>query len=245
MKTYGDITYHDPESNPFLVERGVWRITGTPDVMMRLKRLFPRANKNRGGWIALQHTLEVARDLEWVLHRWPMTISDVDRERLEAGAAAYVERQDLVESLLTGDRPHLPGVLTPSREPREYQLVAADLTLATGRLLLADELGLGKTMSGILTLRDPDLLPALVVCPTHLPHHWMRELAKTLPSLRAHIIKTGRPYDPAQRREMKGHDPDVLIINYHKLRGWVDHLAGRVKTVIFDEAQELRRAESD
>lgn len=243
MKTYGEIRFKPPDDLSF--ERGVWDVIATPDVLMRLKRLFPRADKNRSGWISLEHTLEVARDLEWVLQRWPMKISTADRTHLEEATAAYVERQDLVESLLRGDRPHLPGALTPSREPREYQLIAADLTLATGQLLLADELGLGKTLSGLLVLRNPDLLPALVVCPTHLPHHWMRELAKTLPTLRAHIIRTGTPYDPARRREMRGYDPDILIINYHKLRGWVDHLAGRVKTVIFDEAQELRRAESD
>jgi SNF2 domain-containing protein len=243
VKSYGEIRFHPPDDVIF--QRGVWQVFATPDVLMRLKRLFPRAQKNRSGWISFEHTLEVARDLEWVLQRWPMTVTEPDRQRLAAATAEYVERQDLVASLLAGDRAHLPGALTPSREPREYQLVAADLTLATGRLLLADELGLGKTMSGLLALRNPDLLPALVVCPTHLPHHWQRELTKTLPSLRAHIIRTGQPYDPAKRREMKGYDPDVLIINYHKLRGWVDHLAGSVKTVIFDEAQELRRADSD
>jgi hypothetical protein len=100
-------------------------------------------------------------------------------------------------------------------------------------------------MSGLLVLRDPDALPALVVCPTHLPRQWERELAKTLPWLRRTSSGPASPYDPAKRREMKGYDPDVLIINYHKLRGWVDHLAGRVRTVIFDEAQELRRADSD
>jgi hypothetical protein len=243
VKTYGEIRFHPPD-DAFL-ERGLWQLIATPDVLMRLKRLFPRAEKHRSGWVSLTHTLEVARDLEWVLQRWPMKITDEDRARLEQATSEYVERQDLVDSLLRGDRAHLPGALDPVREPRDYQLVAADLTLATGRLLLADELGLGKTMSGILALRNPELLPALVICPTHLPHHWMRELAKTLPQLRAHIIRTGKPYDPAKRREMKGYDPDVLIVNYHKLRGWVDHLAGRVKTVIFDEAQELRRADSD
>jgi hypothetical protein len=244
VRTYGEIRYRAASGGPD-GQRAAWQIIASPDVLMRLKRLFPRAEKRRSGWITLEHTLEVARDLEWVLQRWPMKVADEDRARLVTSTAEYVERQDLVESLLRGDRPHLPGVLTPAREPREYQLIAADLTLATGRLLLCDELGLGKTMSGLLALRDPDLLPALVVCPTHLPQHWMRELAKTLPTLRAHIIRTGKPYDPAKRREMKGHDPDVLIINYHKLRGWVDHLAGLVKTVIFDEAQELRRADSD
>jgi SNF2 family DNA or RNA helicase len=36
----------------------------------------------------------------------------------------------------------------------------------------------------------------------------------------------------------------VLIAPYSKVRGWADHLAGEIRTVIFDEAQELRRSES-
>lgn len=244
MKTYGKIIFHEPDDRG-LFPTGLWEVHAQPDVLMRLKRLFPRANKHRKGFITIEHTLEVARDVEWVLHRWPMEVSDEDRGRLEAWTAAHVERQDLVEAMLRGERPALPGGLEPAREPRAYQAIAADLALATGRLLLVDELGLGKTMSGLLCLRNSDLLPALVVCPTHLPAHWMRELAKTFPTLRAHVVRTGKPYDPAQRREMRGHDPDVLIINYHKLRGWADHLHGLVKTVIFDEVQELRRADSD
>jgi hypothetical protein len=39
--------------------------------------------------------------------------------------------------------------------------------------------------------------------------------------------------------------PDVLLINYHKLSGWADSLAGVVKHVVFDECQELRRSGSN
>src|SRR3990167_4018199 len=38
--------------------------------------------------------------------------------------------------------------------------------------------------------------------------------------------------------------PDVVITTYSKLHGWADYLAGVVKSVIFDEAQELRRVQS-
>jgi SNF2 family DNA or RNA helicase len=38
--------------------------------------------------------------------------------------------------------------------------------------------------------------------------------------------------------------PDVIITNYHKLGGWAGELKGKVKTVIFDEVQELRRESS-
>src|SRR5690606_41175610 len=32
----------------------------------------------------------------------------------------------------------------------------------------------------------------------------------------------------------------VIISNYHKLAGWADVLAGKVRSVVFDEVQELR-----
>jgi SNF2 family DNA or RNA helicase len=174
-----------------------------------------------------------------------LEIDEADWARLRARAEEHREREETVLQILSGERPHLPGLVEPARPGREYQLTAADLALTTGRLLLADDLGLGKSMSALLTLRDPERLPALIVCPTHLPRQWRDELAKTLPLLRAHIIRSGQPYDIAKRREMRGHDPDVLIVNYHKLRGWVDHLAGRIRTIIFDECQELRRADSE
>jgi hypothetical protein len=242
---YGTLVYVELPDSWSDVASATWRLEASPDAMMRIKRIFPRAEKSRRAEITLSHTPEVCRDLLWALGRWPLGMTDADYDRLCAAAREHKEREDLVHELLAGNRPHLEGLQEPSRPAREYQLVAADLAIATGRLLLADDLGLGKTMSGLLCLRDPGRLPALVVCPTHLPRQWDGEIAKTLPWLKTHIVRTGKPYNPAKRRELRGHDPDVLIINYHKLNGWVDHLTGRVRSVIFDEAQELRRADSD
>jgi SNF2 family DNA or RNA helicase len=236
VKTFGTLTYVVPTEDSLNWTRPLWMLSATADVMLRLKRIFPRSEMHRRGIITLDHTTEVARDLEWAMERWALEISDEDLARLRAAADEHRQREELVMTILAGDRPHL-DLREPARPAREYQLVAADLALTSGSLLLADDLGLGKSMSGLLVLRDPARLPALVVCPTHLPPQWVSELAKTLPWLTAHIIRSGQPYDPAKTREMKGEDPDVLIIN--------DHLPGRVRTVIFDEAQELRRAVSD
>jgi SNF2 family DNA or RNA helicase len=244
VKTFGALSYHEPPPDGLGWSRPLWRLQATSDVMLRLKRILPRAESHRTPYITLDHTTEVARDLEWILERWPLKITDKDLARLRTAADEHRQREEAVLSILSGDRPHLE-LTEPARQARDYQLVAADLALTSGSLLLADDLGLGKSMSGLLVLRDPARLPALVVCPTHLPPQWVSELSKTLPWLKAHIIRSGQPYDPAKTREMKGEDPDVLIVNYHKIRGWADHLPGRVKTVIFDEAQELRRANSD
>jgi len=244
VKRHGKVRLLEPGSLGEDQSSRAWSIAATPDVMIRLKRIFPRANARRSGAITLGDTPDVARDIEWVLERWPMQVKAEHRERLLERARQHRRTEEAVEAILSGDAPHLDYVAELARPARDYQLVAADLALTTGRLLLTDDLGLGKTMSGLLLLRDPRALPALVVCPTHLPQQWADELALTLPFLRPHIVRTLEPYDPARHRSMHGHDPDVLIMPYSKLRGWGDALAGRVRTVIFDEAQELRRTDS-
>jgi len=61
-------------------------------------------------------------------------------------------------------------------------------------------------------------------------------------NLDAHILKKRTPY--ALPAGLFG-DVGVIISSYHKLDGWRNALAGKVATVIFDEAHELRRRESD
>jgi SNF2 family DNA or RNA helicase len=207
--------------------------------MIRLKRMFARVNLYRTGWVSILDTPEVARDLQWLLERFAFEVDDVTLARLHRGAEEHRVQEEAVEAILRGDRPRLQ-LVEPARPAREYQQVAADLAISTGRLLITDELGLGKSMTGVLVLRAPDALPALVVTLTHLQHQWVDELQKTLPMLKAHIARKAKPYDLSKIRGLDG-EPDVLIMNYQKVAGWADHLAGLIRSVIFDEAQELRR----
>lgn len=246
MKTHGALAYsagNESESAYWKPTGAHWILKSAPYVTIKVKRMFPRANQSRTGEVFLDDTPEVARDLEWLLFRYPFDLVDDASERLFARAQEHRDTEAEVHSILSGERKHF-DFREPARPARDYQLIAADLMLSTGRLLLTDVLGLGKTMSSLLVLRDPKALPALIVCPTHLPQQWVEELEKTLPWLAPHIVRKSTPYDPSKHRSMKGRTPDVLIASYSKLRGWADHLAGEVNTVIFDEAQELRRPES-
>jgi SNF2 family DNA or RNA helicase len=129
-----------------------------------------------------------------------------------------------------------PRVFETALPAREYQRVAADLAVSSKGLLIADDVGLGKTFTSILALTLPETRPAVVVTLTHLPRQWEQEIKKFAPGLTTHIVKKGSPYP---------HDvPDVYILNYHKLHGWHKALQGTVKTVIFDEVQELRKSDS-
>lgn len=241
MKTYGTLTYvPDPPGSP----RPGWSIRATPDVTMRLKRVLPRADSTRAGALSVYDTPEVCRDLEWVLNRWYMEITPEDAERLAAGAGHHRAAERAVLTVLQGNVPHVEGLMDVAITPREYQLQAANLAITTRGLLLGDDLGLGKTITSLLTLRDPANLPALIVVPANLTRQWLEALGSTLPLLRGHILRKSKPYEFTTVRALRGHDPDVLISTYHKLNGWAEHLAGNVRTVIFDEAHELRRTDS-
>lgn len=234
--TYGRVHY----------EGGVWVVEAQPHVVIKYKRWFSQAESRRTGGVKLTHTPEVCRDLEMILPRYPLAITRTDLTRLRLGAAAHRAREEQVQAILSGTAPPMGGMLEPIRPPREYQQIAADLALTVGKgLLLADELGLGKTFAAMLVLRDPNRLPALVCVPTHLPNQWVDELLATFPTLRAHIIRGMKPYDPARHRSMRGHDPDVLIMPYSRIRGWGDTLRGRVRSLLLDEVQEIRTGASD
>lgn len=69
-------------------------------------------------------------------------------------------------------------------EPRAYQLVPLlmALKLPTVRLLIADDVGIGKTIEGALIARElldrGEVQRLAVLCPPHLCEQWQRELAE-------------------------------------------------------------------
>lgn len=229
MRTYGSLILADRE----------WAMDVDPHVAMKMKRWFVRAVQTKQGEIRLNDTPDTAVDLLWMLERFPLVVSTETLQYLGTRAQQARDTEAQVVSILGGDVDQARlAFLDPARPPRHYQTIAAELAAATGRLLLTDELGLGKSMSGLLLLAAEGALPAVVVTLTPLPRQWLAELAVTFPTLTGHIITSGTPYNVTKR--CRGHTPDVLITNYHKLSGWADYLANECRTVIFDEMQELR-----
>lgn len=219
-----------------------WGIRCEPHVAIRLKRVFGKLGKGSVGWHLISDTPENARDILWFCGRYPLRIED---GRLGARADEYQQQKSMVESIIESG---IAGISTDSFKlevpARDYQKVAAKLALASGELLLADDVGLGKTCSAICVLTDPRTRPALVVTLTHLPRQWKAEFNRFVPGLKVHIIKQGTPYELRSGRGSlfsASSFPDVLIINYHKLHTWAETLAKLCKSVCFDECQELRR----
>ncbi|XTZ13880.1 SNF2-related protein [Micromonospora echinospora] len=243
MRTYGRFRHLPAEE--VKDGRARWVVTAEPHVLGRFKRVFPRVEQIRSGMLLLSDTPEIARDLAWFMDRWPLVPADpASLAHLEARDTAYRLTEEQVLRILDGGTPPDFGWRETPIPPRAYQETVAHLAHTTGRVLCADDVGLGKTVSGSLVLRNPDALPALVVTLTHLTRQWERELKRFFPWLTTHIVRSSRAYDPATRRGSGGQQPHVLIMNYHKLAGWGDHLKSKVNTVIFDEMQELRHADT-
>lgn len=234
---FGHISHHD----------GYWHITCEAHVRTKLKRLFPEVDQRAGETIRLSNSAENCRDLLWFIDRYPMKVDQL--KQLKRGAKQHVEQEDAVAALL--ERRHPPSDFTLAVPAREYQATAASLATIKRGLLVADDVGLGKTATAICLMAKSEHLPVLVVTLTHLPGQWKAELARFAPELQVHVLKSGKPYDLVPRR---GHQssllpeprlPDVIISNYHKLHGWAEVLRGLVRYIVFDEVQDLRRSDSN
>jgi len=240
LTTFGTITY--------VAAQRSWLIDCEPHVRGRLRRVFPRAPQFAGQTLSLLDTPENSRELLWFLQRYAMAMSPADQARLGARAAEHVEQERRLAELLSAARP--PEQWTLAKPPRDYQLLPGTMMQVRGGLLLADDVGVGKTVSAIAPMASSGNLPAVVVVPAHLPGHWTEKLAEFAPALRVHTVSKGRPYPlvrgPKQRaRDLWDTLPDVIVITYHKLRGWADTLAEIAQYVVFEECQQLRRSDSD
>ncbi|AYD81582.1 DNA helicase [Arthrobacter phage KBurrousTX] len=229
-RTYGTYSYELDGG------RGKWVLRMEPAVTVRAKRIFARVRWTHAGVIEVADSLDVTRDLEWLMERWPLEPANPEAAaHLYRQANAHRRREATIHKVVTGQR-RLELPREPAKKPRDYQLVAVDLLRSTGRLLLTDSRGLGKTFTGLLNGTHEDALPMLVVPPAHLPGRWAHEAAEAFPFLNFQIAKKGTPPENWTPDDM----PDVMIVPYSKLAGWANHLAGNFKTIVFDEVQELR-----
>lgn len=240
-----------------------WVLEGDPYVLARAVKALPMAQKLKNGNISLPITPEIASELMWFRSRFPFKTAC--EARLRGDSAKDKLRKSRLDMVEHGTAPPAVAALRPGEKARTYQTKAAQMFHGGGSLLLGDDVGLGKTLSAILSVNDPKRLPAIVACPAGLTHQWLQSIER-FTFLKGHILKKTAPYslqvgvvcgecgeNPSGVRivrhkceycgasKFESQSPDVVITSYHKLHGWVDVLGGWAKTIVFDEIQELRQ----
>lgn len=126
-----------------------------------------------------------------------------------------------------------------------HQLIAYDWLLKNARLgfgsLLADDLGLGKTLpvlAALLKFKEEGLLktgPALVIAPAALHANWLREIEKFAPKLKAFAF-----------HDVNHTEPDVILAAYSTVRNEVEGLRQTPwYCIVLDEAQRIKNPHSE
>jgi len=207
-----------------------------PHATIKLKRWFSRVDVATKT-LRLTASPENSAELEWFLERFPLRMTDDVAAELARLAQAHRDRQARVQQALFGDyeRP----ALAMAKPAREYQDQGAEICNRTGGLLVADELGLGKTVTAIALLARRGRLPAVVVVPNNVLEQWARKIEEFLPSAKTYVVRHNPKSEPKRAREKRG-SASVILMTYSRLATWADLVEPR--TLVLDECQELRHA---
>ena len=226
LKTYGNIKID--ESNQIVIDQA------EPHICIRLKQIFPKIGQSAVLPFEFKPTPENCHDLLWFMERYPLKIEETVLRKLKAGSKKYTKNINEIEFIFTPGHVPTNAKLNDGKQARLYQLQGRDFYYKTQRMLLGDDLGLGKTVTGIISILDSGQFPAIVVVPSHLTNHWAEKIAE-FTNLKTHVIKQGTPYTlpPA----------DVYISRYNFLGKWgIIAATGFFKHAILDEIQDLRHS---
>ncbi|WP_196223203.1 DEAD/DEAH box helicase [Roseibium sp. RKSG952] len=230
IKTYGDLTF-DQESNSWIVTEF------PPHVSMRIKDIFRRVSKFETSVFKFPNNPLHCFELDWFMDRFPFRMSATDERRLKKGCRDYLKEAREIEEIFLPD--YAPKEIQGLREGCElwkHQSQFVQVFERVKKMLLGDDVGLGKTNSSIGAMLLPGTLPAAVVLQAHLPDQWVERIEE-FSHLRVHVIKTRKAY--------KLPEADVYIFSYSKILGWTDLFATEFfKMAVYDEPQELRAGTS-
>jgi SNF2 family DNA or RNA helicase len=108
--------------------------------------------------------------------------------------------------------------------------------------ILADDMGLGKTLqvlTFILSEKQEEVIPSLVIVPTSLVYNWQQEVQKFAPDLKVTIV-SGNPNE--RQEQLKGMtESDLVVTSYALIKRdikFYEHLT--FKYCFIDEAQHIK-----
>lgn len=203
-------------------------------VSIRFKEVFKSIPFGSTPPFLLKDRPDLAFELYWFMGRYPLEVTERAKPVLLQRIEEYQKSQKRLEELLSPRyTPTLVSGFRPPEAARPHQVRAAEILRANGRLLLLDDVGLGKTVSALAALSDGWGLPAAVIVQPHLSTQWVKKYIERFTTLRA-IEVTDRNVRNLPPR-------DIYLFRYSNIAAWVDYAPKLgLKTVIFDEVQELR-----
>ena len=136
--------------------------------------------------------------------------------------------QTLLQSKATASSFEIQGL---KQTPYPFQVSGIEFGIQRKRVIIGDQMGLGKTIQAMGILAHLQLFPSLIVCPAIIKLNWQREILAWIQGIdqeNIHTIHGRTPY--------KLPNSLIYIINYDILESWVKPLiALHLRGIIFDE----------
>ena len=148
-----------------------------------------------------------------------------------------------------------PVIFPNGHRPYPFQIVGVNWLVEREHALLADQMGLGKTIQAIIAMRvmfrKGSLQRVLVICPASMTSTWEREVRSWAPELR--VLNMQAHY--SIRRDMWDSPAEVYIVSYDTFRhdGYLFHNdrysfrsdnylieSDRFDLCVIDEAQKIK-----
>ncbi len=113
-----------------------------------------------------------------------------------------------------------------------FQKVGVVYASRVKRCLIADQMGLGKTITALATIKNISAFPSLIVCPASLKLNWQREARKWLIGKTTSVVNGyGAGY----------YKTDIVIINYDILMKHIEALKNiDFKAIVLDESHYVK-----
>jgi superfamily II DNA or RNA helicase len=154
-----------------------------------------------------------------------------------------------IEKFRTKKTPLVPDSGGKSLYP--FQLTGIAFWRASGgRALIADQMGIGKTMQAVGALRltaiSKDMktpFPALIVCPRSTMDQWWEAIVEWIPEIRKPLISTGKDLKKLLSKKLP--PKTVVITTYASMRNEFIKMADQnFQFIVFDESQSVKNSKA-
>jgi superfamily II DNA or RNA helicase len=155
-------------------------------------------------------------------------------------AAITIARKRLLTSN-AADTEHELNIVGLGGELRPFQRAGVLYAIDTPRVLIADQMGLGKTVQALALALATDAFPCIVISPAVVKYKWLKEVKRWCPGKKVDVCA-------GHLRHLVNFDnspsSDIVIINYDIIDKWRDQLAQlNPKLVVIDESHYVKNPE--
>lgn len=145
--------------------------------------------------------------------------------------------QTMLQSMASTSSFEIKGL---RKTPYNFQVSGIEFGIQQKHILIADQMGLGKTIEAMGIIAHLDLYPAIIVCPAIVRLNWQREILAWISKLdpkKISVLGGRTPYDIAGSK--------IVILNYDILPWWVATLRKlNPRAIVYDEIHYAKTSTS-